>query len=790
MILRSLRLENVRSYRDLSIEFAPGITTILGPNGAGKSTLLQAVAWGLLSLGSPAALRRHGAPYLKVTVEFQVHGRDYRVVRERRFDKGAMRSGSSALYETTGGAERKVRWQERDITEEIVRISQIEPPVFQNAILVSQGEIDGLVRATPAEREAVVSRLLGIEEMERVWERMARVLSEFEREAEGLRAALRMAEERKRELKESEVRRGELARSVNGLEGTVASLRRREEEAKTRWDAAEARRREALRLREEAKHVEAELRRRADQEREAGVRLQEVLRAEAEAARAAPGLDRLPLLEEWAGLAKERRPLLDELAAARERLARAEAELERARRVLPFESEAEMAALHRARLDELTRELRDAEISLEAGVAALARIEAAEGRIRRSLAEIGGASGPCPLCRRPLSESHRRELIEGCRSEARALEAEREKIRAEERGARSKVAELRRKREEWLRLPLETWAGHLRDAAPLRERVTRLETQEGDLARRLEELARTLGGEPGDPAGEVARLREAQRRFDRLQGLLQQRAQFQEAVDRARREREEAEARRRALDARLAPLREAETEALDAARKLEEARAAAASAAVDLARAQEALRAEEERVRRLEREVAKLQEAQERGRALEDLLSFLGRLRSLLSREGLQREIRTRARPMLERYATEMFGEFQLAYSALRITEDYNLLLLSPETPEGLDLSAASGGERVAAALALRAAIARLLAGSRLELLVLDEPTVHLDDVRRRELVPVLRGLGTIPQILVVTHDEELEAAADVIWRVRKEGGVSAVEVEAPGVETMASRLG
>ncbi|MEM3085548.1 MAG: SMC family ATPase [Halobacteria archaeon] len=907
MILRSLRLENVRSYKDLSIEFAPGITTILGPNGAGKSTLLQAVAWGLLGVGSPVSLRRHHAPFLRVTLEFQAHGRDYRVVRERKFEKGAMRSGASALYETTGGRERKVRWQERDITEEIAGITGLEPPVFQNAVLVAQGEIDGLTRATPAEREATISRLLGIEEMERVWERMGPVASEFEREAEGVRAALRAAEERRKEAEEARRTREEAARRANGLEGNLASLRRREEEARARWEGAEARRREALRLGEELKHTEAEARRSAQREREAELRLREAERAEGEAAALAEPLKRLPLLDSWEALlrdearwrereahaarlreqaaraeerARELRGAHEEwsrlaadvealqrerdrlqaaaalaakaesdLRALRERLASAGEELAAARKRFPFGEPDELAALHRSKVEEATRLQREMEEAATRASEARARTEAEESRVQRALAELERVSGPCPLCTRPLTEEHRSGVLRTYRADLARLRGEREAHAAALAEARSRLESARRSREEAVRLPVEAWVRVAREADRLRGEVARAESElsataesvrglgaaearlkevrgrraalepsaadylaarrvveqgralqpegtEGALAAEREALARrraglieALGAEPREVAAEIARLREAQRTHDRLHGLAQQLPGLRDAAGAARRAREEAEGRRRDLDARLAPLRGAEPEAEAAKRAFEEARDLAARTAVELARAQESLRAEEERLKRLEAELGRAEEARERGAALEGLLSFLGRLRAVLSREGLQKELRARARPLLEKHASEMFGDFQLSYSSLRVTDDCNLLLVSPEAPDGLDVSAASGGERVAAALALRAAIARLLAGSRLELLILDEPTVHLDGVRRRELVPVLRGLGAIPQILVVTHDEELEAAADIVWRVKKENGASTVEVEAPGVETMASKM-
>ena len=64
-----------------------------------------------------------------------------------------------------------------------------------------------------------------------------------------------------------------------------------------------------------------------------------------------------------------------------------------------------------------------------------------------------------------------------------------------------------------------------------------------------------------------------------------------------------------------------------------------------------------------------------------------------------------------------------------------------------------------------------------IETILLDEPTIHLDSYRRQELISVLRSMSVIPQMLIVTHDDELENAADTLIRVIKEDGISNVEI-------------
>ena len=81
---------------------------------------------------------------------------------------------------------------------------------------------------------------------------------------------------------------------------------------------------------------------------------------------------------------------------------------------------------------------------------------------------------------------------------------------------------------------------------------------------------------------------------------------------------------------------------------------------------------------------------------------------------------------------------------------------------EILDLESLSGGEQVSIALALRLGMASLLGATNLNLIILDEPTTHLDTERRKALVNVLSQLSNITnagmpmQFIIITHDSEI----------------------------------
>ena len=105
---------------------------------------------------------------------------------------------------------------------------------------------------------------------------------------------------------------------------------------------------------------------------------------------------------------------------------------------------------------------------------------------------------------------------------------------------------------------------------------------------------------------------------------------------------------------------------------------------------------------------------------------------------------------------------------------------------EVLELESLSGGEKVSVALALRLGMASLLGASNLNLMILDEPTTHLDAERKKSLVGVLSQLSNISnsetqmQFLIITHDTEIfeDSSVEQIYKFEStEQGSSVVEL-------------
>ncbi len=112
-------------------------------------------------------------------------------------------------------------------------------------------------------------------------------------------------------------------------------------------------------------------------------------------------------------------------------------------------------------------------------------------------------------------------------------------------------------------------------------------------------------------------------------------------------------------------------------------------------------------------------------------------------------------------------GEFD----GISITENYDLYVSRYGMDE--DITILSGGEQVISCLAIRLAISEILANQGL--ILLDEPTSHLDESHVKDLVEVFEIYTPARQLITVTHDDEFEKIADLLIQVYKTKGVSQI---------------
>ena len=173
MQIRSLELENVKSYEKASVSFSLGVNAIVGHNGAGKSTILEAIGFTLFDAldYNQNEFMRGGAKSARATVAF-VSSFDERVYEvERRIGSGA----HYLVHDPQLGT--KMCEGKADVLRFLRQHLRVEPAadlasIFKDAVGVPQGTLTAAFLLNDANRKRVFEALLRVEEYTRVWEKL------------------------------------------------------------------------------------------------------------------------------------------------------------------------------------------------------------------------------------------------------------------------------------------------------------------------------------------------------------------------------------------------------------------------------------------------------------------------------------------------------------------------------------------------------------------------------------------------------------------------------------------
>ena len=466
------------------------------------------------------------------------------------------------------------------------------------------------------------------------------------------------------------------------------------------------------------------------------------------------------------------------------------------------------------------------------------------GGIERRIEEIDeclgllGESDVCPVCKSELTPEHREEIRKSFEGERGELA---EKLRAVERELREldlergrveerirmvsgidveRIAELRESlktkttEKEKLRGELESLQSELEGLEGLRRSLNELQSRLRGLrggyerfiaARRalererkeeeirsellkveavikgldgsLEELAGELGYVPEDPRADLDELEVLREKYDGCKLKANAIDEIRENLEKAEEELRGLSARREGVLGEIERLRysdegyvEVERRFNEASRNVTRIRAELEGKVGQREKREGELRSVEKKIKELEGELKRLERVMR-------LVSDLERIRRAFSRDGVQRLLRRKIAPLISEYARSYIERFNLDITDVSVDEDFDISIVR----EGGEISikSMSGGERVAVAIALRLAVARALAG-RISTIIMDEPTTHLDEERRRELVEIMKsffgGGAAVPQMIIVTHHRELEEVAQTVYEVEKIDGVSRVK--------------
>jgi exonuclease SbcC len=159
----------------------------------------------------------------------------------------------------------------------------------------------------------------------------------------------------------------------------------------------------------------------------------------------------------------------------------------------------------------------------------------------------------------------------------------------------------------------------------------------------------------------------------------------------------------------------------------------------------------------------------------------------IFNRDGMVgTSLRSWALGVISQKASEYASLFNIGISRIELAEGAREIAITCYGRQGeIDMDSLSGGEKVAVALALRLGIAYMMGSNKLDFVILDEPTTHLDEERRKALVRIIseafrEGAGPLAQLIIITHDSDIfeDSEVEQIFRFAMTADGSQVTVE------------
>jgi exonuclease SbcC len=464
-----------------------------------------------------------------------------------------------------------------------------------------------------------------------------------------------------------------------------------------------------------------------------------------------------------------------------------------------------------------------------------AGIQAELEQVNTQTVSLEAAEGAqCPVCEGPLTADHRTELLARNRATQKRLEKRLAKAEAQqqklEKARKQKQKALRKLEKQAKELPRQAEADSLAEQIEAQEETVKdLEAQVAGLSgapaevKRLETLLKTLGNPRRDyerAADTVERRDGVERELGTIEAqvaaLEQQIADVEDELKAYADLDKRLKAERKALadhesdhQRYLGHIREAGTleERQEKVASLEEELKTAqaeydrlaeeqeqvaagydAKAYAKVTKAYEAKREElaalEERLRQQQAQIEEAQAEIERltkvqadleaacaeREELDALFTLLEHIRGVLRDAGPK--ITQALVEVISLQAARLYADIMADHTArLRWTDDYEIVL----TTGGRErtFQQLSGGEQMAAALAVRLALLREVSG--IDIAFFDEPTANLDDRRRDNLAEQILNVKGFSQLFVISHDDTFERDTDNVVRISKESGVSQV---------------
>jgi exonuclease SbcC len=823
MILKSIRLKNIRSYTEQQIDLPEGAILLAGDIGSGKSSILHAVEFALFGARrdsiSGEALLRKGERQGEVEIRFELDGKDIIVKRtlKRQQDAVAQDSGYIAVdgIRTEGTAtELKARILDMlGYPREL--LTKSKSLIYRYTVYTPQEEMKQVIFDDNEARIDTLRKVFGIDRYKRVSENALIYVRQIK---EGKKELLGMMQGIDEKRSEMEKRKQELEAAMRKREELMPLLeeaRRKKAAKKSEINSVEKKITELHDFRKKSEVCDVKL---AEMARQKMKDVNELAENDTEIAKLKRKLETIFLDEKEyppaEQLDKEIASLEMEASALASRKAElAERDRQIQRRILELGSEihaksaktavsAEKEALYRQLLEEakdketMTRLLGEISSRLKAAEITISELNSNKRNsetLKRQMSEMK----TCPTCKQDVPETHRHAIIDEEERKTRKITSELEQLVAEKESI-AKTLEEHNKKLERLAEKERSLAGmkvELSNIASLREELEQvrkihanLDQERSGIMSMLAQLDDKLIEKIRHEAeGKKALLKEMNsynlqlkekkhnlqmlaEKEQRKEGISKHQEQLKlEAarIDEEKRHIGEEIFKRGALEEFYKREKSELDRILDEEKRLEVRNGEISKEIEGVSRL----------IATLERDIKEKEKAQERLEHLNSVQQWLEEMFVNLM-ATMEKQIMAKVHGQFSELFSTWFGLLiEDANITARIDDSFTPVVM--QNSYDTDILHLSGGEKTSIALAYRLALNKVINDivssiKTKDILILDEPTDGFSSEQLDKVRNVLDELN-VKQTIIVSHESKIESFVDHVIRIHKSEHVSRV---------------
>ncbi|UCH37894.1 MAG: SMC family ATPase [Candidatus Bathyarchaeota archaeon] len=785
-MIEKLILRDFKSHTNSEIAFYRGLNIFLGEVGAGKTSIFEALSFALFGryAGSinQSGLIRRGAKQAEISLTFSTRSGRYkidRIVYPKKTQQAKMWAFDGEWKLAVEGA--------ASVAKSVEEILNVDTSTFLAAIYASQGEIKEMLETQAGKRRERLDKLLGIDMYENIWKTLGDArhvvlteLTQAQDKSSGVTVLEKQFENLMSKIKRSEEELEQLMNSLEELDKTLPPTEQRRDQLDILQQSLTT-----VRIQIKSKLAETE-------------KLTEVLNSLRKREEKAEEAEKVfeknkKFIEQEKTVEKAKRHVetaLEKKRTLKTLLHRGETNLSQAlqarsklviqlqgleilkKELEAYEKKRKTLPIVREKQDVLRKELETLNGQL---IKALTEIENQKKKVNR-VSELG----ECPTCFQTVPEEHKERIRDETHEIITKLTTDHSILKESRVHVEMQFQKLQEQRE-----TVETAD---RQYIQTSTRVEMLESRRGELGeveakikeikafisekqRNMDEIKETVKTLEAidikleDVAGKASLAREAEKLAAAKKDLEAMRCEEEQNYNELKNQLGTLETSERAL------LKEYNAEEH---RKIEQQvralRDSRAKALEGISRLETSMNENRRQCDSVKEGLSEKKEARKQVERLKTENHVIETLRHSL-RDVVQPAIRKnnvlRVSEAFQDFYQELSND-SIDYAS--IDEEGNIDIVRNGEPS--PVNSLSGGETTCAALAIRLAICSSL--TRNQLLLLDEPTIHLDEVYRSKLRDFL-GNHSFEQLIVVTHDNTFDSLPARIFRVEKRRGRSVV---------------